>query len=398
MPVEISDWNDLQNVDNDLTGDYVLVNDLDENTEGYSGTGDDFDPIGFIEGERFTSEFTGSFDGDGFVIEDLVIETADAGDIALIASTDSGATIENLSVSGSVTNTGNGEFCFSGLVGNIQGGIVKNCVSHVDVTSDGDQVGCLAGNNNTGTIENCYSSGSVDGADTVGGLVGQTGSEISTSYAVGSVSGTNEVGGLIGSTFDDPTIIDSYWDTEATGQSTSAGGTGLTTSEMQGSEAETNMTGFDFTDIWDTVLESDDDADRDGYPILLSINRESQLTAQGIVEPFALSVQTNRADLVSATSATLNGEITELEDGESADVFFEYGTNVEDNETTKTTLSDTVAFDETVENLPDTVIEFRALAEGEVDGETFTETGQTLTFETFKKWKGLIDGTELKTF
>ena len=32
MPTEISDWNDLDNVRNDLTGDYVLVNDLDSAT------------------------------------------------------------------------------------------------------------------------------------------------------------------------------------------------------------------------------------------------------------------------------------------------------------------------------------------------------------------------------
>ena len=39
MPTEISDWNDL-------TGDYVLVNDLDSGTDGYAGIGDDFEPIG----------------------------------------------------------------------------------------------------------------------------------------------------------------------------------------------------------------------------------------------------------------------------------------------------------------------------------------------------------------
>ena len=59
MAVEISDWNDLDNVRNDLSGDYVLVNDLDSETDGYAGIGDDFEPIGFIEDDRFTSEFGG---------------------------------------------------------------------------------------------------------------------------------------------------------------------------------------------------------------------------------------------------------------------------------------------------------------------------------------------------
>ena len=46
MAVEISDWNDLDNVRNDLTSDYILVNDLDSGTAGYAGIGDDWNPIG----------------------------------------------------------------------------------------------------------------------------------------------------------------------------------------------------------------------------------------------------------------------------------------------------------------------------------------------------------------
>jgi hypothetical protein len=47
-----------------------------------------------------------------------------------------------------------------------------------------------------------------------------------------------------------------YWDTESTGQSSGCGGagsTGLTTSEMQGETAESNMSSLDFNTVWTTV-------------------------------------------------------------------------------------------------------------------------------------------------
>jgi hypothetical protein len=47
----------------------------------------------------------------------------------------------------------------------------------------------------------------------------------------GSVTGNYTVGGLVGLNFG--TVSNSFWDTETSGQSTSAGGTGETTAEMQ---------------------------------------------------------------------------------------------------------------------------------------------------------------------
>jgi len=281
MPTEISDWNDLDNVRNDLNGDYVLVNDLDSDTNGYDGIGDDFEPIGFTENEDFTSEFGGSFDGDGFSISDLVIEIddeGDEGDIGLFASTGGGAVIENVSVGGSVTVTNGGRY-LGGLVGHHDGSTIQNCVSHVDVTAvDGEIVGGVAGliqgtvtesyvtgsvvgdeqvgglvGQNFDTITDSYVIGSVEGDERVGGLVGRNRDTIQTSYAVGLVTGNTDVGGLCSDPHDDGSVTDSYWDTEATGQDTSDGGTGLTTAEMQGSEAETNMDGLDFANVWETV-------------------------------------------------------------------------------------------------------------------------------------------------
>ena len=252
MPIEISDWNDLDGVRNDLTADYVLVNDLDSETDGYDGIGDDFERLGVValDGDAFT----GSFDGDGFAIKDFVLGDDGRTDRGhgLFGGL-SGATVENLSVSGTVDLTG---FAIESRAGGITGDLrdnstIQNCVSHVDVTSDGDQVGGLVGLN-LATVTDSYATGSVEGDERVGGLVGQNNDTVQTSYAVGLVTGNEKVGGLAGAE-DRGTTTDSYWDTENTEQSTSASGTGLTTDEMTGDDAETNMDGFDFVDIWETV-------------------------------------------------------------------------------------------------------------------------------------------------
>jgi hypothetical protein len=284
--VDIYDWNDLDAVRNDLTADYVLKNDLDEDTAGYTGIGDDFQPIGVgLDGPN--GNFNGTFDGQGYAIKDLVV-SVDASYVGLFGSVGRNSTqtaiIERLSVSGSVTNTATGGQSTGGLAGFVDGENgpeIRNCAIHVDVTASGNLVGGAIGLFNGNTLTNCYSTGSVAGDDEVGGLVGDNRSEIKTCYTVGSVTGNSNVGGLTGE--NSGTVTDSYWDTGSSGQSTSTGGAGLTTSEMQGGEASTNMGGFDFASAWDTVLVGDSDASADGYPILQALDRTNQLQAQDIV-------------------------------------------------------------------------------------------------------------------
>ena len=440
MATEISDWNDLDNVRNDLTGDYVLVNDLDSDTDGYAGIGDDFEPIG-----GGGNGFTGQLDGGSFEIKDLVIDKPNETFVGLFGqlgtATSVGGSVFDLTVAADVTGAGeefdegtgvlagtakgdtqltnvtvegqvsqpNGDFGAAGLVGIAREEDtelkIESCSSHVDVIAgsservggivgyffddsgglvitdsyatgsvEGDEeVGGLVGQNqdtvtesyatgsvegndlvgglvgrNIDTVTESYATGSVEGDELVGGLVGRNQGTIQTSYAVGLVTGNEDVGGLCTDPFDNGTVTDSYWDTEATGQDTSGrddgteGGTGLTTAEMQGSEAETNMDGFDFANVWSLVEEEETPEidglvpEKDGYPILLSVDLESQLDAQNIllVPSFVLTVETNPATDISAFSATLNGELVELdEEADDADVFFEFGDTVGENQT-----------------------------------------------------------------
>jgi hypothetical protein len=78
------------------------------------------------------------------------------------------------------------------------------------------------------------------------------------------------MGGLVGDFDTNAAMGSCYWDTESTGQTDGAGNspgtgftsdnTGLTTAEMTGNAAKTNMSDYDFVSIWQTV--------DGGYPVL----------------------------------------------------------------------------------------------------------------------------------
>jgi hypothetical protein len=174
-----------------------------------------------------------------------------------------------------------------GLVGQNSGTITE---SYATGSVDGSRnTGGLVGQNG-GTIADSYATGSVDSSRVAGGLVGRNENIVSESYATGAVNGTIHIGGIVGFNTDGFEIegtvsesyasgqvtgetavggltgteyartTDSYWDVQLTGQPDGVGddrgifeGTGLTTSEMTGSAASSNMGELDFTSTWETV-------------------------------------------------------------------------------------------------------------------------------------------------
>jgi hypothetical protein len=256
--LEIWDWYDLDAIRDNLGGSYILMNDLDSTTAGYeelasptANQGKGWQPIG-----SFWSSYglTGTFDGQGYEIRDLFINRPDEGCVGLFVIVDAGGRIENIGVvnatvtgyayvcglvggnEGTVSNsysTGNmiGEEFVSGLVGfNGEVGTVSNSYSSANVTGY-EFVGGLVGGNE-GIMSNSYSTGSVTGDLSIGGLVGENRGTVSDSYSTGSVTGYSNVGGLVGWN-EDGTVSNSFWDTETSGQATSAGGTGKNTTEMK---------------------------------------------------------------------------------------------------------------------------------------------------------------------
>lgn len=149
-----------------------------------------------------------------------------------------------------------------GLVGRVGGGRVTRSYSKASVVGR-EGVGGLIGSATKGTsiVDYCYAVGPVDGDTGVGGLVGHVGGVVGWCYAAGKVTGEQLVGGLVGQRYALADVHSSVWDIETSGQTTSAGGTGKSTSEMKTIDTYLSVN-FDFGGMW-TICEGN------AYPILL---------------------------------------------------------------------------------------------------------------------------------
>ena len=195
--------------------------------------------------------FTGVFDGNGHIISHLTIDGG-----SLFGYLDSEAVVRDLGIVD--VNIAGSHF---GSLVSENHGHVTGCYSTGTVSGGYWVVGGLVGSN-YGTVSHCYSNCEVSGNNFVGGLVGSNYGTLIHCYSNGAVSGSWQVGGLVGYNGGDMTKC--FWDVETSGQTTSDGGTGKTTAEMQ--TADTFLeAGWDFVgetvngpnDIW-WILEGRD--------------------------------------------------------------------------------------------------------------------------------------------
>ncbi|MBS3781496.1 MAG: hypothetical protein KGY66_02655 [Candidatus Thermoplasmatota archaeon] len=296
---EVNDWNDLDDVRNDLGGVYVLMADLDEDTSGYNqlvDTQDGWNPI---------ENFAGTFYGNGYKISDLYIDRNETSHVGLFGSIENGSEVTEL---GLLDVHVKGKISVGGLVGTNYGGTVSKSFTVGNVSGKSYHIGGLVGANNNGTVSKSFVAGKVSGGSNAGGLVGHNSGSLATvenSYTNAGVSGYFWIGGLVGKNdkgtittsyssggvggqiegglvgWNDGLVLDSYWDNGTAEIDTSDGelgpGTPLKTNEMTGEAAPNNMDSFDFEAIWETVEKDDVDADKDGYPILQDLSREEQV-------------------------------------------------------------------------------------------------------------------------
>ena len=88
----ITNCTELQNICNDLSGNYYLANDI--NCSGFDyGDGKGFMPIG-----TSSSKFTGTFDGQGYKITHLHINQTSTDDVGLFGYAGSGSEIKDVSL------------------------------------------------------------------------------------------------------------------------------------------------------------------------------------------------------------------------------------------------------------------------------------------------------------
>jgi len=329
----VNNAHQLQLIAMNLGASYTLGQNINASATGNST--DVWGSSGFVPIGVNTTNFTGTFNGLGHTISNLTINLPSTNNVGLFGTTDRGSVIQNVglvgasisgstdvgalvganggtvigsyatgSVSGSsdaynvgglvgvnsstVSNSyatgsvsgGSGSFGVGGLVGyNGYGSSVTNSYATGSVSGT-EYVGGLVGANeslfplgSTTTVTNSYATGNVSGSAYVGGLVGVNSGTVSNSYATGSVSGSSYVGGLAGYN-DGGTVSYSFWDTTTSGQSTSAGGTGLTDSQMQ---TASSFTGWSIAttggsgDVW-RIYEGHT------YPLLISFLTPLTLT------------------------------------------------------------------------------------------------------------------------
>ncbi|MBN1787050.1 MAG: hypothetical protein JW806_01495 [Sedimentisphaerales bacterium] len=198
------------------------------------------------------------------------------------------------------TGSVNGYGQTGGLVG-YNNGDIMNCCSEAVIVSNDDYAGGLVGyNESLGSINSCYSKGSVDGSLGIGGIAGYNKSYIANCYSQASVSGTLYVGGLTGFNYGNITncystgavsgnsyvggitgremgtarYFDTFWDVNSCGTTDGVGSinpdpngvTGLPTLQMQEMSTYVNAG-------WDFSYTDGNDADWfiqiDEYPILV---------------------------------------------------------------------------------------------------------------------------------
>lgn len=278
--------NDLQNMRNNPEGFYALGRSIDASQTAQWNNGAGFDPIGTPN-----QPFTGALNGQGRTISRLTINRPGQDGIGLFGAT-ANASLSGIVLAGASIRGGNevgalvgragpgtaiadaaasgdvrGVSNVGGLVGLANNAQIATSQASGPVTGSSDPlsgVGGLVGRMRNessvagsfasgpvagggagglvGVLECCaavtdsYATGRVKGSTGAGGLVGvaEKGAAIARAYATGYVTGTSDTGGLVGS---GPAGIatDAYWDSQTTGQSTSAAGTPRSTAALQAS-------------------------------------------------------------------------------------------------------------------------------------------------------------------
>ena len=186
----------LQNMQNNLAGNYALGSDIDASATSTWNSGAGFAPVGPVG--PYDVRFTGRFDGQGHTITGLFINRPDSTFVGLFGGTN-GAVIRNVGLIG--VNIAAANYTGS-LVGNTYATSVIRTYATGTVTA-GYSVGGLIGVNSPGSVVSLsYNAASVSGGggSGIGGLAGVNYASISTSYNSGpvAISGTYYGGGLAG--------------------------------------------------------------------------------------------------------------------------------------------------------------------------------------------------------
>ncbi|GHT15703.1 hypothetical protein AGMMS4956_16260 [Bacteroidia bacterium] len=199
-PYQITTTSELAFVSSNLNVHYILMNDID-----LSGVAEHW--TAYTIGTDETTPFTGTFDGNGYKIQNATITSS--GTYTGFFNYIKGGTVkdlelENIHITG-VANVG-------GLAGQTEGGTIQNCIVSGTIAASGDNVGGIVGHQDNVilsgllTIENCWVKATVLGVTRTGGIIGFCEYEATVrncAFSGASVTSTvapfdGSVGGIVG--------------------------------------------------------------------------------------------------------------------------------------------------------------------------------------------------------
>lgn len=349
-PYLIATPQDLDQIRNNLSANFKLVNDIDL-------SGVNWVPIG-----TSSAPFKGTFDGGGHVIRNLYIYTSTdntglfgylslakvknlgfenaqvqgKNETGVLAGSAVSSNITNVYVKNSQVAGGNG-YQVGGLVGSATGSSISNSYSAGSRVTGSRYVGGLVGSQGYGRITTSYATGVVEGQYYVGGLVGWVSGSSNTivqdTFAIVETHGEDAVGGLVGelsgissryillsSSYSASRVIapsgkakgligyrynaglsKSYWDIEASGCTHSNGGMGKTTAEMK---RMATFVGFDFVNTWAIIEDAT-------YPWLKMIPKPAEVGNLGVnslmVTPPSVSLLKGGTQKLTVMASLSNG-------------------------------------------------------------------------------------------
>lgn len=182
-----------------LTADITLNGSLEDEDTAYIWI-----PVG-----TSSKKFNGVFDGNGYTIKGLYINST-AANTGLIGYGDTNAVIKDLTIEGKVVSSKNytgafaGDFC----------GSIENCHNKAEIDGADYTGGVVGEHDKVATMTNCSNEGKVSGGKYVGGLAGRVYSSssnaVTSSFNRGDVSGRQWAGGITGSVYSGGVLTDVY--------------------------------------------------------------------------------------------------------------------------------------------------------------------------------------------
>jgi uncharacterized repeat protein (TIGR02543 family) len=244
-----------------------------------------------------TTNFTGTYNGNGYTISGLTISRSSTSLVGLFGKTNN-ATISNLGLTGASVSG----FHYTGILSGTCNGTttVSQCFATGTVSSTGSSVGGLIGElASGGTVTNCYAIATVSttASANIGGLIGFNYATVSYCYASATVTaGGGAIGGLLGNS---TTVSTASYYNSGLCSNGSAYATSKTATELQ---TQSTFSGWDFygetsngtKDTW--AMSSNRN---NGYPCFTWQNIAPTVTTQAVTD-------------ITTNSATGNGNLTDL--------------------------------------------------------------------------------------